>query len=292
LALITDAKTGAPVAQACLELVEISRPETLGNGGAVCGDASGHVMIPFEQPGQYKAFVRVRDGVHGSQWVGQNGGVGAFKQARTVTLTAGASITLPTIKLDKAGSISGVVSDAASGQPVSFGSIGLASFNFGAGFGTDTVVADKQGRYTLSGLGPYAWTLFITANGEASVFSGGVADRDKATPVKVKAGSTNTFNVAMNPGFTVTGKVFGLDGTTLATSARISFINADTGEVMGDGDAVGGVYTAHIAPSQKVKIAYNGSAKGDNYGGFVAGVVSIPSSGSRTVNVTMSQLDP
>src|SRR5262249_28431551 len=154
------------------------------------------------------------------------------------------------------------------------------------------VVADKQGRYTLSGLGPYAWTLFISASGEASVFSGGVADRDKATGVKVKAGSTTTLNVAMSPGVTVTGKVVGLDGTTVAASASISFINADTGEVMGAGDAIGGVYTAHIAPSEKVKIAYNGSAKGDNYAGFVSGVVSIPGSGSKTVNVTMSQLDP
>jgi protocatechuate 3,4-dioxygenase beta subunit len=291
-ALITDAKTGAPVAQACLELVGVSRPETLGNGGAVCSDATGHVTIPFESPGQYKAFVRARDDVHGSQWVGPNGGVGAFKQARTVTLMAGASITLPTIKLDKAGSISGVVTDAASGQPVPFSTIGLASFIFGAGFGTDAVAADKQGRYTLSGLGPYGWTLFISASGEASVFSGGVADRDKATPVKVKAGSTTTFNVAMRPGVTVTGNVFGLDGTALAASARVSFINADSGEVMGDGDAVGGVYTAHIAPSEKVKIGYNGSAKGDNYSGFVAGVINIPGSGTKTINVTMSQLDP
>jgi hypothetical protein len=61
---------------------------------------------------------------------------------------------------------------------------------------------------------------------------------------------------------------------------------------MGDGDAVGGVYTAHIAPSEKVKIGYNGSAKGDNYSGFVAGVINIPGSGTKTINVTMSQLDP
>jgi hypothetical protein len=48
-----------------------------------------------------------------------------------------------------------------------------------------------------------------------------------------------------------------------------------------------------------VKIAYSGSANGDNYSGFVGGtslanatVFSIPASGSKTINVTMSQLDP
>jgi hypothetical protein len=123
----------------------------------------------------------------------------------------------------------------------------------------------------VSGLGPCAWTLFFAGSGEASVFSGGVANRDKATGVKVKAGATTIFDVSLNRGVTVTGGVFGGANTTRSRSAHVTFISADTNDVVGVGDVVfstGGTSLAN------------------------ATVFSIPTTGSKTINVTMSQLDP
>jgi hypothetical protein len=300
-ARLVDAKTGAPVPSACVELVNVNQPDFLGTGGETCDDDTGHVTMPFFGPGQYKAFVHTRDGVHGDQWVGPEGGVGAFKKAATVTVTAGATITLPDIQLDKAGTISGTITDAATGQPLLSATAALGSYDVRFAGNGYQVPTDKQGHYTLSGLGPYTWTLFFAGLGEADVFSGGVANRDKATEVKVKAGATTTFNVSLKHGVTVTGTVFGADGTTRSRSAHITFINADTDDVVGIADLVGPTFalTAQLAPSQKVKIEYTGSANGDNYSGWVGGtslanatVFAIPASGSKTINVTMSQLDP
>jgi protocatechuate 3,4-dioxygenase beta subunit len=299
-AFVTDAKTGAPVANACLEVVSVIQPSQLGGGGGICSDATGHVSLDFVQPGTYVAFVDARDNVHGDQWVGPDGGVGAFKKAATITVTAGSTNTLPTVKLDKAGSISGTITDAATGKAPAFAQVSLSSINEGFGGGGFGVSADAQGHYTLSGLGPYQWTLFISGPGYASQFSGGVGDRDKATGVKVKANATTTFNVALSKGTTVTGKVFGPDGSTRSHSARVVFFNASTGDEMGVGDIFQSpfTYTAQVTGAQKVKIFYEGSV-GDNYMGWVGGtdfasatVFSIPASGSKTFNVTMTQLSP
>src|SRR5262249_21015984 len=131
-----DTATGAPVGNACLELIALTRPTTLGVGGQICSDASGQVVLEHVGPGSYKAFASVHDGVHGDQWVGSAGGVGAFKDARTVTITAGAAhLTLPTIKLDKAGGITGTLTDARTGQPLKNAFVGLSSVNVGLGGG-------------------------------------------------------------------------------------------------------------------------------------------------------------
>jgi len=41
--------------------------------------------------------------------VGPDGGVGQFKKAQTITISAGQAVAMPTIQLDKAGTITGVV---------------------------------------------------------------------------------------------------------------------------------------------------------------------------------------
>src|SRR5690606_19248430 len=126
---VIDRQTGTPVADACVELVDVTRAYLLGNSRSVCTDETGTVTLNLMVPGKYKTFVWARDGVHGHQWVGPGrSGVGQFGKARTVTLAAGQSVTLPTIRLDKVGGdITGTVTDEDTGAPISQANVWLSS---------------------------------------------------------------------------------------------------------------------------------------------------------------------
>ena len=295
---VIDGQTGAAIANACLDLVPITQPFLLGTGNAVCSDPAGRISFGGLRPGSYKPFVHVSDGVHGDQWVGDDGGAGAFSKAKTVTVTAGATVNIAPVRLDKAGAIAGTMTDAATGKPIDGGLVELSSIDTGIGAGGFGTFTDASGHYTLGGLGPYQWTLFSEAFGYAAVFSGGVSDRNQAADIKVKVGRTTTYDIAMQRGTTVTGTVIGPDGTR-ATFARITFVNARTGDEMGSGDLSQGTYTAHIAGPQQVKLRYEGQVKGDVYSGWVGGtdfasatVLTIPASGTDTIDVRMTQLKP
>jgi hypothetical protein len=293
---MTDRKTGAPVANACLQLVPVTEPWRLGMSYGTCSDASGAVQATRVAPGTYKAFVWARDGVHGHQWVGPDGGVGQFKKAQTITISAGQAVAMPTIQLDKAGTITGVVTDETTGAPVTGGKVGLASHHYGFGDSVYTVGIDSQGRYTMPNLGPYQWTVLFSATGYAQEWMGDVANRDLAAHVKVFAGQTTTYDTSVGLGTTVTGEVVWPDGSPVP-SARIEFVNADTGENMGVADLwlpAGPTYTAQVKGRQRVKIRYSASAYGESYSGWIGGtsfadaaVYAIPRTEQYTLNLTL-----
>ena len=290
-----DRKTHAPVANACLRLVEVTQPWRLGMTHGYCSDASGAVQASQLAPGTYKAFVYASDGVHGHQWVGPGGGVGQFKKARTITVSPGQTVTLPTIKLDKAGTITGIVRDEQTGAPVTGGVAGLTSHDYGYGDGDAFVGIDSQGRYTISNLGPYQWTLLFSSYGYAQEWTGDTPDRDRAATVKVKEGKTTTYDTSVGLGTTVSGEVFGPDGTP-ATNTRLHFVNADSAENMGVADTWlgGGTYSAQVKGPQHVKIFFYASLNGQSYSGWVGGttfanaqVFAIPRTTAHTLNVTL-----
>jgi hypothetical protein len=291
-----DRKTHAPVANACLRLVEVTQPWRLGMTYGYCSDASGAVQASPLAPGTYKAFVYAGDGVHGHQWVGNGGsGVGQFTKARTITISTGQAVTLPTIKLDKAGTITGIVRDELTGAPVSGGVVGLASHDYGYGDGDAFVGIDSQGRYTIPNLGPYQWTLLFSASGYAQEWTGDTPNRNKAATVKVKEGKTTTYNTSVGLGTTVSGEVFWPDGTP-ATNARLHFVNAESAENMGVADTWqgGGAYTAQVKGPQHVKIFFHASVNGQSYSGWIGGtefanarVFVIPRTPTHTLNITI-----
>ncbi|HEV8560678.1 MAG TPA: hypothetical protein VGR06_30490 [Actinophytocola sp.] len=98
-----DQPTGAPIARFC------SGPD-------------GRVTITNMHTAPYQLYVFARDGVHGDQWVGRHGGTGSRFLARTVNATGGQTMSVPPIRLDGAGSISGTVVDQATGAPGRTGS--------------------------------------------------------------------------------------------------------------------------------------------------------------------------
>ncbi len=293
--VVKDAATGAPVAGACVELVKTDRPSHLGTSRRICANAQGVITQNKISPDEYNAFVWVSDGVHGRQWVGASGGVGAQAKAKKLTLTSGKTTTLATIKLDKAGSVRGVITDKATGAPVANAIVHVSSFNDGHG-GGPLVTTDELGRYTIGDLGPYDWTLFFRHREYAAQWSGDVPNRLLADGVKVKAGKTTQYNVKLRAGTTLTGKVVGANGQA-TNSARVTVINAVTNDEMGSGDtSANGTYAVRVFGPQLIKLRIEGSA-GDTWGTEFylnadtlgrAQTILVPVSGTKTVNITFT----
>jgi 5-hydroxyisourate hydrolase-like protein (transthyretin family) len=278
-----DATTGVPVPNACVELVRPTRPSAYTLGSDICTDANGRVSATMLTPDTYNAFISVNDGVHGAQWVGPHGGVGAMADAKRITLASGASVSL-TVRLDPAGSITGVITDRATGAPL------LASVKPSSRIYDPTSTAsDESGRYTLSNLGPYNWTLFFCAADHACQWSGGEGNRLDAQHVRVKAGQTTTYNFKMRTGTVLTGTVTYADGTPFTTGAYLTVVNANSVDELASSwtDATG-VYRMLVLGEQDVKLSYQPYNKTEWYGGadFAhATKIRIPDHGTKTVNL-------
>ena len=61
--------------------------------------------------GTYNLFTWADDGVHGHQWVGTDGGTGAQAKGRLVTVRSGRTTAVPPVRLDRAGTITGMVTE-------------------------------------------------------------------------------------------------------------------------------------------------------------------------------------
>jgi hypothetical protein len=199
---VTDHATGQPVNHGCVSL----RP--LGDGGigegAECSNANGKVTTVPITPGTYEMFVSA-PGQYGDQWVGAAGGTGDQRAAARIVVKAGKTAPAPAVLLDRAGSISGTVTGP-DAKPVAEADVSIQAWDYGAGPGYDTHT-DADGRYTLAGLGPYAWPLSFTAARLPRQWSGNVPNRFNAETVPVNAGATATYDMALTGGTTVNGKV-------------------------------------------------------------------------------------
>ena len=259
--------------------------------------------MPFVAPGTQNLFVWAPfNSDYGHQWVGTNGGTGAQAKARLITLRPGQTVSVPPIRMDHAGKISGVVTDTATGASLQSAVVGLSSMSSGAGPTRSHVFTDAQGRYTIENLGPYSWTLFAGRFGYASEFSGSTPNRFLAKGVKVTTGQAATHNIGLSKGTRLRGTVTGPNGEAAGLfGARITVINALTGDVMGDNDtAANSTYDAGVLGPQVVKLQYFANIIGAQYIGFYrdsgdlahATPVVIPASGSKTVNVTVTRQSP
>lgn len=292
MATVVDAATSQPVAGACLATSPAGTGR-LPDGAPWCTDAAGRVTIAPVSAGAYNLFVRPQAGSgYGAQWVGTAGGTGDSAQARQVTVDPAVDAVVPPIKLDRAGTIAGVVTSAATEQPVNSGFVSLSAWGrIGPSFGTDI---DESGRYTLDWLGPYEWPLLFTTDDHARQWSGGVADRREAKRIKVHAGKTVTYNPALKVGTVWTGTVTDTAGNPLATS--LDAFNAATGDPMDEADTDGrGTYHSLILGPQTIKIQWVVFDETTTRTGWYdddadfehAKPVDVPKKGTLTVNMVI-----
>jgi hypothetical protein len=207
---------------------------TLGSSGRQCADENGNVVVDVPEAGVYNLFVWATDGLHGHQWVGRDGGTGAQLNGRLVVVAAGQTVTVPPIRLDRAGTITGVLTGAGTGSPPP-GIVGLTTFNAGFGPTGAHFETDSDGRYTIGDLGPYRWVLYFAGEGHASQFSGGTPHRFLAEGVRVRAGQTTVYDQALRRGATVSVTVRRPQGQPFEF-ARVTARHALTGDELGAGD--------------------------------------------------------
>jgi protocatechuate 3,4-dioxygenase beta subunit len=283
---VTDARTGTPILNACVNAFPTDRTSQPNEFVGGCADGDGAVLLTRVTPGRYALTATPFDGVHGAQWVGPTGGVGAEADARTINARPGSTSTVA-VKLDGRGNLAGTITDRSTGAPVAGALVRL--------WGNMTTTTMADGRYLMPDLGPYKWTVFFGHDNYAGQWTGGVSNRLDAEPVKVRADQTTTYEVKLRKGTTVSGRVAGTHGQ-LPTSGTVTVVNARTFDPMATA-TIGpdGVYTAHVLGPQDVRLLvevllderftfswYAGAADFDH-----GRTVSVPPNGTTTVNVTV-----
>ncbi|MFK3980064.1 collagen binding domain-containing protein [Micromonospora sp. NPDC050397] len=272
---VTDRATGAPVAGMCV----FARPVktfSLPDGCGDLTDSTGAISLRVSDPGTYNLFVLPKgNSPYGAQWVGLDGGTGDQGAARRVTVEAGASKSVPTIKLDPRGVVTGKVTGT-DGLPARDGSVGIVGPDVGAGVDTRYSPVAADGTYRIDWLGPYQWPLQFEAADHAIQWSGGVGNRLNAQLVPVGVGTPTVFDYQLKQGATMTITVPGASGWDRAVIRNS--VTRDPIAVVDSQTFAAGVQIPVIG-SQKVKIEFSGRW----YGGTdfaSATLVTVPRSGN------------
>lgn len=293
---VTDTITGEPVNDTCFVLI-VPGQGGLGDGYGDCTNAAGKSSTRATAPGTYQLFAIGRND-YGHQWVGKTGGTGDQREAAKITIRPGKVTKAPAIHLDKATSVTGIVTGD-DGQPIPYADVAYSAWGYGVGPSHDTN-ADENGLYTLGRLGPYAWPLVFTTADYPRQWSGGTGNRFQAELVQLTAGAPTTYNMAMKRGSSVKGVVSIAPGAQ-GDQWRLTAMNAATGDPVAMSDAynsVNGAYEMLLAGGQQIKIHWVLSGEGlDWQQGFYdnatdlasATKVSVPKTGSKTLNVVVGR---
>ncbi|WBB78412.1 carboxypeptidase regulatory-like domain-containing protein [Micromonospora sp. WMMD882] len=291
---IVDRQTGAPVSGVCVAAF-LPKQAALPDGYGRCSDSAGRINIGPLSTGTYKLFADPRDSPYGRQWVGADGGTGDERQAVPVATTVGTVVTGPQVKLDRAGRISGVVTDATSGQPVR--QVDVSVLTGHPGLGVDDAITDDDGRYTLERLGPYAWPVVFAGHPYPQQWSGNAVSRFTATPVTVTTGGVSTYDMTVRAGSTVAGDVTDADGRPFVDGYVIAR-SADTGDIAGYSPVENGRYRTQVVGKQRIYFTYNARIDDTYHSGTykeldAEGVLrvarfTVPASGTLTANLTIS----
>ncbi|TWP49573.1 carboxypeptidase regulatory-like domain-containing protein [Lentzea tibetensis] len=258
---VQDARTGRPVENVCVEthtvpVVAVIDRDYLDR----CSDSSGTLVLGPMDPGAYQLLVKpVGDNGYGMQWVGASGGTGDVREAIVVRPELNNPKTIAPIRMDRAGTISGVVTDRATGAGVN----GVCVYPFAVdpriGFGFRKNCTRDGGKYTITGLGPYRWPLeFADSRGGryAWQWSGDAADRFAARPVPVWSGFTTDQNASLVASGQITGRT--LDKQDKPKFGYVYGYNARTGDIVGwtSSDWTSGAYALKSLATQDVRLEY------------------------------------
>lgn len=113
------------------------------------------------------------------------------------------------VRLARAASLEGRVVSAADGSPIEGASVSATSGR-GGWIGSGTATSGSDGRYSMTGLAPGAYSVAATAKGwigEESPSQAGPAAGDPGATVTIEAGKTATMDLRLRRGARATGHV-------------------------------------------------------------------------------------
>lgn len=148
------------------------------------------------------------------------GGVYTESLATPVTVTAPDETTDIDFSLDLGGSISGHVYDEDGENAI--GNVYITIHNSDTRIREGYAFTDTEGSYTISGLPSGRYKVRAEKNGYATEFYEGVYSFDQATPIAVTAPETiSGMDFFLEPGGSISGRVFKEDGATPLRGARV-----------------------------------------------------------------------
>ena len=200
---IVDAETGDPVSSVCVHTVDpVWSGQSARMGQDCTGDDGVLELGPFAEATTFNLYAyqprspwTTPDKFYGAQWVGTSGGTGDQREALKVRLTEKRLRTIPDIRMDAPGTITGTITDAATEQPVAGVCAYPFAFHPGQGHLFGKQCSNVQGTYVIENLGPYEWPVEFTPTlntGYAWQWSGNAPNRFAATYTQVTAGAGAT----------------------------------------------------------------------------------------------------
>jgi hypothetical protein len=196
--VVTDAATGYPLGGTDIRLFDAAGRQVYTGGGAIT-EPDGSYNVTNLAPGSYKVEF-VGGGNLAFQYYND---ANTLSAASPVNVSAGQTVTNVDAALSQGGILKGVVTDAASGQPLANASVTiLDAKNDYIAFG----ITDSNGDYEVSALAPGTYYVeffsnYQTAAGtEQSEFYGGTSGLAEARPVTITAGQTTSgIDIALSP---------------------------------------------------------------------------------------------
>ena len=263
---VVDRSTGEPLPDVCVAAVPLvfhELTDTTCEWNTNFTDTEGRISLGELDPGEYTLLAIPHDDVHGAQWVGRNGGTGSQYAALKINASPGALSTVANVRLDGSASITGTVSDAATGEPLPF-FYGCASVVPGSTYGLGPACASgDDGRYVLTNLGPYVWPVqffhfYASSFSYGNAWSGGASDRKTATGVQATPGTPTEANGAIAQfGPRIRFDPRYEDGQRYDGYLGYTMYNARTGDVIASGASYSFMRDVAGLSDQNVKITFS-----------------------------------
>jgi len=246
---VTDAKTGEALSGIYVDIYDANTYYSTVSYGVTGND--GTYTAGGLQNGSYKVQFYDNSGMYFSEWYDNKSDIGS---AELVWLTAPS--TTVNAALDHSGSITGTVTDAETGEALSY--VGVTIFDAATGSSVAYGYTGLDGTYSAGGLrsGSYKVYFYDYNRIHLSEWYDNKSDIGSADLVWLTAPSNMTVNAALGHGGSITGRVTGANGSGI--SGSIGVYDTDNQQIASGYTDEGGYYTVRGLSNGNYKVAFYG----------------------------------